>query len=185
MLFGTSASTSVMSEQLSDFLCPWHKRNHPGHKGNFGLMSQCLDCMDEIEKGRCTIDVKNFGFDVYWQVKKFWDKVDMKGQGECWHWLGATKKKETETQAYFPAPFFSGKTQSAARVAMWTSRGFTGKMRTFHQPGCSILCCNPLHLRLREVESIPVPSKVATVNLSYGNIFDHARENRDIIESKL
>lgn len=165
--------------------CPWHKRNHPGHKGNFGLMSQCLDCMDEIEKGRCTIDVKNFDFDCYWQVKKFWDKVDKKGQDECWHWLGATKKKETETQAYFPAPFFSGKTQSAARVAFWTSRGFTGKMRTFHQPGCSILCCNPLHLRLREVESIPVPAKVATVNLSYGNIFEHARANRDIIESKL
>ena len=174
-----------MSEQLSDTLCPWHKRNHPGHKGNFGLMSQCLDCMEEIEKGRCTIDVKNFDFDTYWQVKKFWDKVDIKGQDECWNWLGATKKKETETQAYFPAPFFSGKTQSAARVAFWTSRGFTGKMRTFHQPGCSILCCNPRHLRLREVESVPVPAEISTINLSYGDIFEHARANRALLESKL
>ena len=71
-------------------LCPWHKRNHPGHKGNFGLMGQCLDCMEEIEKGRCTVDVKNFDFDTYWQVKKFWDKVDIKGQDECWNWLGTS-----------------------------------------------------------------------------------------------
>jgi len=173
----TSAGTSAMSEQLSAVQCPWHKRNHPGHKGRFGLMGQCLDCMDEIEKGKCAVDVKNFDFDTYWQVKKFWDKVDIKGQDECWNWLGATKKNGTETQAYFPAPFFSGKTQSAARVAFWTSRGFTGKMRTFHQPGCSILCCNPRHLRLREVESVPVPAEISTINLSYGNIFQHARAN--------
>jgi len=167
-----------METKLEELItCPWHKRNHPGHKGRFGLMGQCLDCMDEIEKGRCAVDVKNFDFDTYWQVKKFWDKVDIKGQDECWNWLGATKKNGTETQAYFPAPFFSGKTQSAARVAFWTSRGFTGKMRTFHQPGCSILCCNPRHLRLREVESVPVPAEISTINLSYGNIFQHARAN--------
>ena len=94
-----------MSEQLLSTQCPWYKRNHAGHKGRFGLMGQCLDCMDEIEKGRCAVDVKNFDFDMYWQVKKFWDKVDIKGQDDCWHWLGATKKNESETQAYFPAPF--------------------------------------------------------------------------------
>jgi len=164
--------------------CPWHKRNHSRHVNNFGLRSQCLDCMEEIERGRCEIDVKNFDFDTYWTVKKFWEKVDIRGQDECWPWLGSVKKEGTETQAYFPAPFFSGKTQSAARVAFWTSRGFTGKLRTFHKPGCSILCCNPLHLRLREVESIPAPTEIAVVNLSYGNIFEHARENQDLIESR-
>ena len=165
-------------------LCPWHKRNHEGHKNNFGLMGQCLDCMEEMKNGRCEIDVKNFDFDIYWTVKKFWDKVDIKGPNECWHWIGSTKKNGTETQAYFPAPFFSAKTQSAARVAFWTSRGFTGKLRTFHKHGCSILCCNPLHLRLRDVESISVPTEIATVNLSYGNIFDHAKANQDLIKSR-
>ena len=155
--------------------CLWHKKNFPGHVGNFGLMNECLDCLEEIKKGRCTVDVKNFAFDTYWVVKKFWDKVDIKGQDECWPWLGATKKKDTETAAYMPSPFHSGRIQSAARVAFWTSRGYVGRLRVFHQPGCDILCCNPLHLRIRELESIPTPSEISVVNLSYGNIFNNAR----------
>ena len=60
--------------------CLWHKKNFPGHVGNFGLMNECLDCLEEIKKGRCAVDVKNFAFDTYWVVKKFWDKVDIKSQ---------------------------------------------------------------------------------------------------------
>lgn len=160
-----------------DTLCLWHKKDQPGHKGKFGLMHECLDCMKEIQKGRCAIDVKNFNFDVYWQVKKFWEKVEIRKKNDCWHWIGATKKNNTETAAYMPSPAHSGRIQSAARVAFWTSRGYTGRMRVFHQPGCDMLCCNPLHLRLRELESVPVPTKISVVNLSYGNIFDHAKSN--------
>jgi hypothetical protein len=161
-----------------DVCCLWHKRNEPRHKGRFGLMNECLDCMEDIQQGRCAVDVKNFDFSNHWPVKKFWDKVDIKGSGECWPWVGATKKNNTETAAYMPSPFHSGKIQSAARVAFWTSRGYTGRMRVFHQPGCDILCCNPLHLRLREVESIPQPDEISAVNLNFGNIFDHARANQ-------
>ena len=169
-----------------DIQCLWHKRNHPGHKGNFGLMGQCLDCMEKIQNGRCEIDVKNFDFDVYWQVKKFWEKVDIRNPDECWPWTGATKKNNTETVAYMPSPFHNAKTQSAARVAFWTARGYTGKLRLFHQEGCDILCCNPLHLRIRAVESIPDPSKISEINLSYGNIFEHARANNlEKLETKL
>lgn len=161
----------------SKLTCPWHKRNHPGHQGNFGQMGECLDCMAEVLVGRCEVNVKNFDFDTYWQVKRFWEKVDIKGPDECWEWQGAVKKNGEETVACFLSPFHSAKTQSAARVAFWTSRGYTGKLRTFHQEGCAITCCNPRHLKLRELESIPVPTEVPVVNLSYGNVFDHAKAN--------
>ena len=108
-------------------------------------------------------------------VDKKANKVEIKKATMCWPWIGATKKKNTETAAYMPSPAHSGRIQSAARVAFWTSRGYTGRMRVFHQSGCDMLCCNPLHLLLRELESIPVPTKAPVVNLSYGNIFDHAR----------
>jgi hypothetical protein len=134
--------------------------------------------MEDIQEGKCSVDVKSFDFSNHWPVKKFWDKVDIKGPNECWPWVGATKKNNTETAAYMPSPFHSGKIQSAARVAFWTARGYTGKMRVFHQPGCDILCCNPLHLRLRELESVPTPTEISAVNLNFGNIFDHARANQ-------
>jgi hypothetical protein len=43
-----------------------------------------------------------------------------------------------------------------------------------HQEGCGPLCCNPLHLRIKEVESGTNPTAVATINLNYGNIFQRA-----------
>lgn len=155
-------------DQHKDLCCPWHHKGNMAHKGNFGLMGDCLDCMEEIKKGRCTIDVCNFDFNMYWTVRNFWLKVDIKGPDECWHWTGATRKDNTETAAYMPSPFHKGTMQSAARVAFWTARGYTGKHKILHKPGCDILCCNPLHLRLSQLISIPEPTKIEKVQLNYG-----------------
>lgn len=160
------------------FCCPWHRKGGQQHADNFGLSRECLDCMSAIQAGRCEIDVCNFDIDIYWPVKRFWDKVDIRGEDECWLWTGATKSKGTETAAYFPSPHHVGTLHGASRVAFWTSRGYTGKLRVFHQKGCSVLCCNPRHLHLRELESIPVPDKITKINLRYGNIFDRAKEAR-------
>jgi hypothetical protein len=65
----------------------------------------------------------------------------------------------------------------APRVAFWVSRGYTGKLRIYHQDGCDPLCCNPLHLRIRELESVPVPAEITSINFEYGNIFERAKEN--------
>lgn len=159
--------------------CLWHKRSGSGHIGKFGLMGECLDCMKQVEAGYCSVDVRNFEFSDHWPIKSFWDKVDIRGLDECWPWLGATRKNGAETAAYMPSPFHSGKIQSAARVAFWTSRGYTGKLRVFHKEGCDSLCCNPLHLRLRDCESLITPKNISTINLSYGNIFDQARAESD------
>jgi len=158
--------------------CPWHKKGIKKHVGRFGTSYECLDCMEEMNAGRCEVDVCNFDFDTYWTVKRFWDRVDIRGTDECWPWTGATKKNNTETAAYFPSPFHNSTVHSAARVAFWTSRGYTGKMRILHNADCDVLCCNPLHLRVREVESVPEPKTIATINLKYGNIFDRAKEAR-------
>ena len=155
--------------------CLWHRRGVEGHADNFGLQQECRDCMAAIEEGRCTIDVTNFDLDVYWTVRNFWLKVDIKDPNECWNWMGATRRNNTETVAYMPSPFHSAKTQSAHRVAFWLSRGYTGKHKISHKEGCSVLCCNPLHLTIKELGSKAQPTKIETINLNYGNIFERAK----------
>lgn len=163
--------------------CPWHRKGVATHKGNFGLMGECLDCMEEIRNGRCSVDVTKFDSLWYWTVKRFWDNVDIKGEDECWPWLGKTRRNNSESLAYFPSPFHSGKTQSAPRVAFWVSRGYTGKYRIFNKPDCSPFCCNPKHLMMRELNDLPIPDKISEIRLNYGNIFEHYRENHKQIES--
>jgi len=160
----------------NELQCPWHRKGSTKHKGNFGLMGECLDCMEELQKNRCTVDVRNFDYKWYWQVRRFWEQVDIRGENECWPWLGATRKNNTESIAYFPSPFHSGKTQSASRVAFWLSRGYTGKYRIFSKKECSAFCCNPKHLTIRELKNFPEPSGIETIQLNHDNIFEHTRK---------
>jgi hypothetical protein len=57
--------------------CLWHRNGEPTHWDNFGLMGECRDCLAEIERGRCSVDVCNFELDTYWNVRNFWLKVDI------------------------------------------------------------------------------------------------------------
>jgi hypothetical protein len=172
-----SRNFNVEVHVSNELECPWHRNGETTHKGNFGLMGECLDCMDEIKTGRCTVDVTKFDFRWYWTIKRFWDYVEIKGEDECWKWNGPTKKNDTESVAYFPSPFHSGKSQSASRVAFWVSRGYTGKYRVFSKTECIDFCCNPKHLTIRELKGSPQPDKIEVINLSYGNIFDQYRKS--------
>lgn len=156
--------------------CPWHRHGTKEHKGRFGHMGECLDCLEELKKGRCTVDVTQFDYRWYWTVKRFWDQVDVRGPDECWPWLGATKKGGTESVAYCPSPVHAGATQSAMRVAFWLSRGFVGKYRIHTKKGCEKFCCNPLHLEARGLDDALEPSKIETIQLNYVNIFSHFKE---------
>ena len=168
----------------NNYECPWHAKGSTTHKGNFGLMGECLDCMKEIKNDRCTIDVRNFDFRWHWQIKRFWDQVDIGEDTECWAWNGSTKKNGSESVAYFPSPFHSGKTQSASRVAFWLSRGYTGKYRIFTKKSCKPFCCNPLHLTIKELENESSPTKLQCVKLTHDNIFKHYKERKDNSEKE-
>lgn len=156
--------------------CPWHRNGTKEHKGRFGHMGECLDCLEELKQGRCTVDVTQFDYRWYWTVKRFWDQVDVRGEDECWPWLGATKKGGTESVAYCPSPVHSGATQSAMRVAFWLSRGFVGKYRIHTKKGCEKYCCNPLHLEARGLDDVIAPSRIENIQLNYVNIFEHFKE---------
>ena len=171
-----SRSYNLAYHVTDQLTCPWHRKGSDAHKGNFGLMGECLDCMEEIKAGRCSVDVKNFDFQWYWQVKRFWEQVDVRSPNECWPWIGATRRDNKESIAYFPSPFHSAKTQSAPRVAFWLSRGYTGKYRIFNKPECQAFCCNPTHLTIRELKGSPQPNEITEICLNHGNIFQHYRE---------
>lgn len=171
-------SYNLAYHMTSELECPWHHKGSDKHKGNFGLMGECLDCMEELKKGRCSVDVTQFEHKWYWTIKRFWDQVDIKGSDECWPWLGATRRNNSESLAYFPSPFHSGKTQSAPRVAFWLSRGYSGKYRVFSRPTCDAFCCNPSHLSIREIKDLPEPTSIGEIKLRHVNIFQHHRENQ-------
>lgn len=156
--------------------CPWHQKKSDKHKGNFGLMGECLDCMEELKEGRCSVDVTQFDMDWYWQVKRFWEQVDIKSPNECWPWLGPTRRNGRESVAYFPSPIHAGTAQSASRVAFWLSRGYTGKYRVFSRKDCTPFCCNPLHLSLTEAVECKAPSEISNIKLNHSNVLQHYKQ---------
>ena len=58
-------------DALRSQLCLWHIENKKGHHGNFGSAYQCMDCMKEIEKGRCEVDIENFDIDMFYYFRSF------------------------------------------------------------------------------------------------------------------
>ena len=136
---------------------------------------------DALRSQLCLWHIENFDIDMFYYFRSFWQKVDIRGEDECWPWLGAIRKDKYQTVAYINSPFHKAKTHSAARVAFWLARGYTGKLRITHKEGCDYTCCNPLHLRVMGVK-LKNPKKVGEINLQLRKgktIYDHARNTKE------
>ena len=122
--------------------------------------------------------MRNFDLRWYWQVKRFWEQVDVKDKDSCWPWQGTVKEKKNDSFACFPSPCHSAKTQSAHRVAFWLSRGYTGKYRVFIGKNCEPHCCNPAHLTIRELPEEAQNPQLQEVKLHHDNIFEHFKNRK-------
>ena len=176
----TMLQQKLLAEQeaANSQLCLWHRGNSKKHMANFGPDYECLHCMEEIKKGKCLIDIEKFDIDMFYYFRSFWSKVEINEIAKCWPWKGSIRKDKYETVAYMPSPFHKAKTHSAARVAFWLSRGYTGKLRITHQEGCHYTCCNPLHLRIMGVQ-LENPKNISVINLELKGktIHEHAKAN--------
>lgn len=149
----------------NEVTCYW------GHKGKFGAQGECLECMERIRQGFCTLDLTQFSFEDYWLAKAFWERVDIGESDKCWNWNGSMIKQNTETCAYMPSPFHVTKNHSASRVSFWLTRGYTGKLRIYKEKTCTNTCCNPLHLRLKDIDSLVKPTGFKTIQLSHAPVW--------------
>ena len=78
--------------------------------------------------------------------KRFWEKVDIRFESECWNWQGAKNIVKTYRQAHFKIDRFT--TAIAPRCAYaLTHHVDPGASLVLHTCDNS-LCCNPGHLYL-------------------------------------
>lgn len=75
------------------------------------------------------------------EVRRFWSKVDRRGPGECWLWIG------NQQSQHYGQFWLRGENVLAHRVAYEISRGPLSRSWIVTHPVCHTkLCVNPAHL---------------------------------------
>lgn len=85
-------------------------------------------------------------------AERFWEKVDRRGENECWPWKGGTKGRGKEK---YGSAWFQGRNDLAHRVAWLLTHKKLPNMKDCDYRGPCVLhscdfglCCNPKHLFL-------------------------------------
>lgn len=76
-------------------------------------------------------------------VKRFWAKVQIGSEAECWNWTASTQSK-----GYGSFGIGGGKTALAHRVAYQLTRGPVPEGLLVRHHCDNRICCNPAHLEL-------------------------------------
>jgi hypothetical protein len=71
-------------------------------------------------------------------IKRFWEKVDIKGPDECWEWMAS------RVRGKYGRFRWNGKTRRANRFAFFVTNGYWPEVgrHDCDNPGC----CNPSHI---------------------------------------
>lgn len=78
-------------------------------------------------------------------LRRFWSKVDIRSDDECWEWTGCVTGNGKSPQW---SPGKSGLSLSAPKAAYQLSKGGVPDRQTVRHICDNILCCNPKHLVL-------------------------------------
>jgi hypothetical protein len=109
---------------------------------------------------------------------RFWEKVDIKGKDECWHWKGALK-----TTGYGKF-WYNGRCVNAHRIAYILTYGEIEDGLIIRHTCDTRPCCNPFHLekgtQIDNINDMVIRGRSSKANgmmIATHKLYDH-----DIIE---
>jgi len=79
-------------------------------------------------------------------LRRFWSKVDVKGEDDCWLWTAATSTVGKSVMGKWSPPRYTDLSFQAVRAAWQLTHGYISKKIRVAHLCPNTLCCNPKHL---------------------------------------